>query len=30
LIVPQFSPELAGNPRYKAIVDRMRFPRPPN
>jgi TolB-like protein/Tfp pilus assembly protein PilF len=30
LIVPQFSPELAGNPRYKAIVGRMRFPRPPN
>lgn len=28
LIAPRFSPELAGNFRYKAIVDRMGFPQP--
>jgi TolB-like protein/Tfp pilus assembly protein PilF len=28
LIVPRFSPELAGDLRYKAIVDRMGFPQP--
>ena len=28
LIAPRFSPELAGNLRYKAIVDRMGFPQP--
>ena len=28
LIGPRFSPELAGNLRYKAIVDRMGFPQP--
>jgi hypothetical protein len=27
-ILPRISPVLAGNPRYKAIVDRMGFPQP--